>query len=93
MPPVREDEEEIREFPSLGPVEVQVIQVFVDGVKVLGFPRSIGEIYGLLFISPDPLSLDDLVQRFPPPADYPPLEDAPELLKGRDVKDLPVRRL
>ena len=63
MPPVREDEEEIREFPSLGAVEVQVIQVFVDGVKVLGFPRSIGEIYGLLFISPDPLSLDDLVQR------------------------------
>lgn len=63
VPPVREDEEEIREFPSLGPVEVQVIQVFVDGVKVLGFPRSIGEIYGLLFISPDPLSLDDLVQR------------------------------
>ncbi len=63
MPPVREDEEEIREFPSLGPVEAQVIQVFVDGVKVLGLPRSIGEIYGLLFISPDPLSLDDLVQR------------------------------
>ena len=63
VPPVREDEEEIREFPSLGAVEVQVIQVFVDGVKVLGFPRSIGEIYGLLFISPDPLSLDDLVQR------------------------------
>lgn len=62
MPPVREDEE-IREFPSLGPVESQVIQVFVDGVKVLGLPRSIGEIYGLLFISPDPLSLDDLVQR------------------------------
>jgi DNA-binding transcriptional regulator GbsR (MarR family) len=62
VPPVR-DEEEIREFPSLGPVEGQVIQVFVDGVKVLGLPRSIGEIYGLLFISPDPLSLDDLVER------------------------------
>lgn len=62
MPPVR-DEDEIREFPSLRAVEAQVIQVFVDGVKVLGFPRSIGEIYGLLFISPEPLSLDDLVQR------------------------------
>ena len=32
-----------------------------DGVKVLGLPRSIGEIYGLLFISRHPLSLDDLV--------------------------------
>jgi len=62
VPPVREDDE-IREFPLLDPVEVQVIQVFVDGVKVLGLPRSIGEIYGLLFISPEPLSLDDLVQR------------------------------
>lgn len=60
MPPFREDEE-IREFPSLGPIEAQVIQVFVDGVKVLGLPRSIGEIYGLLFISPEPLALDDLV--------------------------------
>lgn len=40
-----------------------MIQVFVDGGKVLGLPRSIGEIYGLLFISPDPLSLDDLVER------------------------------
>lgn len=40
-----------------------MIQIFVDGVKVLGLPRSIGEIYGLLFISPEPLSLDDLVER------------------------------
>lgn len=62
MPPVRE-EEEIRDFPSLGPLEAQVIQFFVDGGKVLGLPRSIGEIYGLLFISPEPLSLDDLVER------------------------------
>jgi HTH-type transcriptional regulator, glycine betaine synthesis regulator len=62
VPPLRE-EEDIREFPSLGLIESQVIQFFVDGVKVLGLPRSIGEIYGLLFISPDPLALDDLVER------------------------------
>ena len=48
---------------SLSAIEAQVIAVFVDGVKVLGLPRSIGEIYGLLFISPVPLSLDDLVER------------------------------
>ena len=40
-----------------------MVAVFVDGVRVLGLPRSIGEIYGLLFISRDPLSLDDLVIR------------------------------
>lgn len=48
---------------ELDPLQRQVVDVFVDGVKVLGLPRSIGEIYGLLFISPAPLSLDDLVLR------------------------------
>ncbi len=48
---------------ELDPLERQVVDVFVDGVRVLGLPRSIGEIYGLLFISRSPLSLDDLVTR------------------------------
>ncbi|NJM38020.1 MAG: hypothetical protein HC845_09300 [Akkermansiaceae bacterium] len=48
---------------QLDPLELQVVEFFVDGVRVLGLPRSIGEIYGLLFISQAPLSLDDLVQR------------------------------
>lgn len=48
---------------ELDPLECQVVAMFVDGVRVLGLPRSIGEIYGLLFISPTGLSLDDLVQR------------------------------
>lgn len=48
---------------ELDPLERQVVAVFVDGVRVLGLPRSIGEIYGLLFISQTALSLDDLVQR------------------------------
>jgi DNA-binding transcriptional regulator GbsR (MarR family) len=49
--------------PALDPLERQVVNVFVDGVHVLGLPRSIGEIYGLLFVSRVPLSLDDLVSR------------------------------
>lgn len=48
---------------DLAPLERQVVGIFVDGVRVLGLPKSIGEIYGLLFISPAPLSLDDLVRR------------------------------
>lgn len=47
---------------GLNALQRQVIEYFVDGVRVLGLPRSLGEIYGLLFISPAPLSLDDLVQ-------------------------------
>lgn len=46
---------------ALDPLQRQVVDFFVDGVRVLGLPRSIGEIYGLLFISRVPLSLDDLV--------------------------------
>jgi DNA-binding transcriptional regulator GbsR (MarR family) len=48
---------------DLDPLERQVVAFFVDGVRVLGLPRSIGEIYGLLFISQTALSLDDLVLR------------------------------
>lgn len=51
------------EYQELDPLERQVLSVFVDGVRVLGLPRSIGEIYGLLFVSQTPLSLDDLVLR------------------------------
>ncbi|MEP2777088.1 MAG: MarR family transcriptional regulator [Luteolibacter sp.] len=47
---------------GLTALQEQVVGYFVDGVRVLGLPRSLGEIYGLLFISPDPLSLDDLVR-------------------------------
>ena len=56
-------ESEVRGASELGALERQVVDFFVDGVKVLGLPRSMGEIYGLLFISQEPLALDDLAQR------------------------------
>ena len=42
-------------------LEKGVIALFVDGVKVIGLPKSVGEIYGLLFSRNAALSLDDLV--------------------------------
>ncbi len=48
---------------SLTRTQEEVMSFFCDGVRVLGLPKSIGEIYGLLFISQDPLSLDDLVSK------------------------------
>ncbi len=48
---------------ALNEIEISVIDLFVRGVQVLGLPKSVGEIYGLLFISEEPLSLDDLVER------------------------------
>src|SRR6478752_4505902 len=48
---------------GLSVLEVGVIDFFVSAVRVLGLPKSIGEIYGLLFVAPDALPLDTLCQR------------------------------
>ena len=44
-------------------IDDQLLAYFRDGVKVLGLPKSAGEIYGLLYSSPRPLTMLDLVDR------------------------------
>jgi len=44
-------------------VEIEVVELFVLLSRVLGQPRSLGEIYGLLFISARPLAMDDIMAR------------------------------
>lgn len=44
---------------SLSEIESEVIALFVRMADVLNLPRSVGEIYGILFISSEPLCLDD----------------------------------
>lgn len=39
----------------------EVVEVFVRLADMLSLPRSYGEIYGCLYISPDPLSMEDLI--------------------------------
>jgi DNA-binding transcriptional regulator GbsR (MarR family) len=48
---------------TLNEVERRVIAFCCDGVRLFGMPKSVGEIYGLLYISREPLALDDLVVR------------------------------
>ena len=43
--------------------ETSMIDVFVRAAGLIGLPRSIGEIYGLLFCTPKALSFDELVER------------------------------
>jgi DNA-binding transcriptional regulator GbsR (MarR family) len=43
-------------------VQVEVIEMFVRLAQLVGAPKSVGEIYGLLFISTRPLALDDVVE-------------------------------
>jgi len=48
---------------QLNPAEVEIIQIFVQFSRALGQPRSLAEIYGLLFISHEPLPMDTLIER------------------------------
>jgi len=47
----------------LSDLECEVVELFVRMADVLNLPRSVGEIYGLLFISSSPLCLDDCRSR------------------------------
>src|ERR1700733_13185416 len=44
-------------------LEMQSIDLFIGFVGLLGLPKSIGELYGLLFFSTQPLAMDDLMER------------------------------
>jgi HTH-type transcriptional regulator, glycine betaine synthesis regulator len=48
---------------TLNSLEVEVTRLFSQLSHALGQPPSVGEIYGLLFISPPPLTMDDLIER------------------------------
>lgn len=47
----------------LSVLEAEVIGLFIQVSKALGQPRSLAELYGLLFISAQPLAMDDLITR------------------------------
>jgi DNA-binding transcriptional regulator GbsR (MarR family) len=49
--------------PQLSALEVEVIDLFVNAVKLLGIQKSVAEIYGFLFVTPAPLPLDEIVER------------------------------
>lgn len=48
--------------PELSQLQTEVIELFVRLSQVLGQPRSLAEIYGLLFISARPLTMEQLIQ-------------------------------
>jgi DNA-binding transcriptional regulator GbsR (MarR family) len=47
----------------LTPFQRESIDLFVGAFAVLSLPRSLGEIYGLLYSTEEPLAFDDLVTR------------------------------
>ena len=47
----------------LSPLELGIIDYFVHLFRIFSLPKSIGEIYGLLFASPTPLNMDHIIRR------------------------------
>lgn len=48
---------------ALNEFQVETIALFVRAAAVFSLPRSVAQIYGLLFTTPEPLSLDDISGR------------------------------
>ena len=56
-------EEAVEEEASLSELDIEAIEMFISFLKLIGLPKSVGEIYGLLFVAPRPLSMEDLMDR------------------------------
>jgi len=48
---------------ELSGLEIEAIELFINFLKLIGLPKSVGELYGLLFVSTRPLAMDELMQR------------------------------
>jgi HTH-type transcriptional regulator, glycine betaine synthesis regulator len=48
---------------GLSDLEIESIEMFINFLRLLGWPKSVGEIYGLLFVSSEPLAMDDIMAR------------------------------
>ncbi|MFZ4599478.1 MAG: GbsR/MarR family transcriptional regulator [Terrimicrobiaceae bacterium] len=44
-------------------IEIEAIEMFINFLKLIGLPKSVGEIYGLLFVSSRPVPMDTLMER------------------------------
>jgi HTH-type transcriptional regulator, glycine betaine synthesis regulator len=49
--------------PAWSNLEAEVIGLFVQLSRIIGQPRSYAELYGLLFLSPRPLTMDEMIAR------------------------------
>lgn len=52
-----------KEERRLSGLEIEAIEMFINFLRLIGLPKSIGEIYGLLFVSTQPLSMEDMMNR------------------------------
>ena len=48
---------------GLTEIETEAIEMFIGFFKLIGLPKSVGEIYGLLFVSREPLAMDRIMAK------------------------------
>ena len=48
---------------GLSELEIEAIEMFINFLRIIGLQKSVGEIYGLLFVSAKPLAMDDIMNR------------------------------
>lgn len=48
---------------GLNGLEVEAIELFINFLRLVGLPKSVGEIYGLLFVAPEPMAMDEIIWR------------------------------
>lgn len=48
---------------ALGHLETEAIEMFINFLRLIGLPKSVGEIYGLLFVAPQPMAMDEIMDR------------------------------
>ena len=61
-------ESSITQIPEQAPIEneeitLESVDFFVRMMSIMGLPRSVGEIYGLLYFSENPLSMDQICKK------------------------------
>jgi len=44
-------------------LEIEAIDLFISFMKLLGLPKSVGEIYGLLFVAREPMNAEQITYR------------------------------
>jgi len=47
----------------LSPIEREVVSLAMRAGQILGLPKSVGAIYGLLYLSPRPLTMEEIMGR------------------------------
>ena len=63
LKPLKLDTTKNQEVPSNKELEIESIDFFVRLMNILGMPRSVGEIYGLLYFSEKSLSMNSIASR------------------------------